>query len=59
MPIDFPTIREANGSAVVDVEDIVGQYCVALKSHWRFLRNSAGTKKRGHATTLILRKCLD
>lgn len=43
---------------VVDVEDIVGQYCVLLKSHRRFLRNLVATKKRGQATTLILRICL-
>ena len=28
------------------MEDIVGQYCVALKSHRRFSRNSAGPKKK-------------
>lgn len=55
-PIDFPTIREANVSDVVDVEDIVGQYCVALKSRWRFSRNLVGEKKRGQSTTLNVEK---
>lgn len=34
----------------------MGQYCAALKSHWRFSGNLVEAKKRGQSTTEILEK---